>query len=148
MRGWGWRAVHHPDHVDHVVERIQHSWDTGDPWEDTFPLRGRDGQYRWFLSRAQPIRDADGRVVRWFGTNTDITERLEADRAVRESEAKLRRIADSGIVGVFYWTLAGTITDANDEFRRTLGVSQEELRGGRVSWRARTPPEWAAVDAM
>ncbi|MEH6696425.1 MAG: PAS domain S-box protein [Hyphomonas sp.] len=74
VQGWGWRAVHHPDHVDRVVERIQHSWDTGEPWEDTFPLRGRDGSFRWFLSRALPIRDDSGTIVRWFGTNTDVTE--------------------------------------------------------------------------
>lgn len=147
MRGWGWKAVHHPDHVDRVVERIQHSWDRGEPWEDTFPLRGRDGQYRWFLSRAEPIRDTDGRVVRWFGTNTDITERLEAERAVRESEAKLRRIADSGIVGVFYWNRSGAITEANAEFLRMLGRSEEDLRAGRVNWHTLTPPEWAATDA-
>jgi PAS domain S-box-containing protein len=81
VRGWGWTAVHHPDHVARVVERIQHSWNTGDPWEDTFPLRGKDGRYRWFLSRAQPIRDADGKIVRWFGTNTDINELREAELA-------------------------------------------------------------------
>lgn len=79
MQGWGWRKVHHPDHVDRVVERIQHSWETGEPWEDTFPLRGADGQYRWFLSRATPLRDAEGRVTRWFGTNTDITARQKVE---------------------------------------------------------------------
>lgn len=79
MAGWGWRHVHHPEHVDRVVERIQHAWDTGEPWEDTFPLRGADGQYRWFLSHAEPIRDADNRVIRWFGTNTDITERQKRE---------------------------------------------------------------------
>jgi PAS domain S-box-containing protein len=68
MRGWGWKKVHHPHHVDRVVERIQHSWDTGEEWEDTFPLRGKDGNYRWFLSRAVPIRDAAGKIIRWFGT--------------------------------------------------------------------------------
>ena len=148
MRGWGWKSVQHPDYVDGVVERIRHSWDTGEAWEDTFPIRGRDGRYRWFLSRAQPIRDADGRIARWFGTNTDITERLEADRAVRESEAKLRRIADSGIVGVFYWSMAGAITDANAEFRRMLGLSEDELRSGQVNWRSLTPPEWEPIDAI
>jgi len=94
MRGWGWTAVHHPDQVDRVVRRIQHSWNTGEPWEDTFPLRGRDGQYRWFLSRAQPIRDADGEIARWFGTNTDINELREAelarDRALAEAEVANR----------------------------------------------------------
>lgn len=86
MQGWGWRKVHHPEHVDRVVKRIQHSWDTGAAWEDTFPLRGKDGSYRWFLSRAVPIRDESENVVRWFGTNTDITDRIKADDALRRSE--------------------------------------------------------------
>jgi PAS domain S-box-containing protein len=75
VQGWGWTKLHHPDHVDRVVERIKRSCETSEPWEDTFPLRGRNGQYRWFLSRALPIHDRHGRVVRWLGTNTDITER-------------------------------------------------------------------------
>ncbi|MBA3351672.1 MAG: PAS domain S-box protein [Blastocatellia bacterium] len=80
MQGWGWKKVYHPDHIDRVVNRLQHSWDSGEVWEDTFPLRGRDGKYRWFLSRALPIRNADGKVVQWFGTNTDVTaERQMAD---------------------------------------------------------------------
>ena len=79
MKGWGWRKVHHPDHVDRVVESISRSWESGEPWEDTFPLRGADGQFRWFLSRATPLRDAQGRVTRWFGTNTDITERQKQE---------------------------------------------------------------------
>ncbi|MBD3730513.1 MAG: PAS domain S-box protein [Sphingomonadales bacterium] len=77
MAGWGWTKVHHPDHVDRVVERIQHSWDTGEEWEDTFPLRSHDGEWRWFLSRAKPIRCPDGTIRFWFGTNTDITEQRE-----------------------------------------------------------------------
>lgn len=83
MQGWGWRDVHHPDHVDRVVERIQHAWDTGEFWEDTFPLRGADGEYRWFLSRANPLKDDDGNVLLWCGTNTDVTEQRAAnDRIV------------------------------------------------------------------
>ncbi len=78
MHGWGWQKVHHPDHEQRVVEKFKHCLEKGEVWEDTFPLRGADGQYRWFLSRALPIRDEHGMVVRWFGTNTDITEREEA----------------------------------------------------------------------
>ncbi len=88
MQGWGWTAVHHPDHVDRVVRRIQASWDSGEVWEDTFPLRGKDGEYRWFLSRALPVHDASGRIVRWFGTNTDITERRRAEEALREADRR------------------------------------------------------------
>ncbi|KOP22810.1 hypothetical protein AMR41_29385 [Hapalosiphon sp. MRB220] len=80
MQGWGWQKVHHPEHVDRVVEYIRHCFETGQLWEDTFPLRGQDGQYRWFLSRAIPIRDQQGKVLRWFGTNTDITERQQAEQ--------------------------------------------------------------------
>lgn len=86
MKGWGWSKVQHPAHVDRVVARVQRSSETGEPWEDTFPLLGKDGQYRWFLSRALPIRNEQGNVVQWFGTNTDITEQLNAERAVREAK--------------------------------------------------------------
>ncbi|MEZ6041179.1 MAG: PAS domain S-box protein [Planctomycetaceae bacterium] len=85
MQGWGWKKVHHPDHLDRVVERIQHSWDTGIPWEDTFPLRGKDGRYRWFLSRALPIRDGQGNIVNWFGSNTDITELKEYEESLQQA---------------------------------------------------------------
>ena len=79
VEGWGWKQVHHSDHVERVVTRLQHCLDTGEPWEDTFPLRGKDGKYRWFLSRARPILDASGRIVRWIGTHTDVTEQRKAE---------------------------------------------------------------------
>jgi PAS domain S-box-containing protein len=88
MRGWGWRTVHHPDHLDRVTERLRSCYDAGTPWEDTFPLRGADGEYRWFLSRAFPIRDDAGHIVHWFGTNTDITAQLQAEEALREADRR------------------------------------------------------------
>jgi signal transduction histidine kinase len=63
--------------------------ETGTPWEDTFPRRSKDGNYRWFLSRALPIRNEAGEVIRWFGTNTDVTEQIEAENALRERQASL-----------------------------------------------------------
>jgi PAS domain S-box-containing protein len=94
MQGWGWQKVHHPEHVDRVVERIRRSFETGTPWEDTFPLRGKDGNYRWFLSRALPIRNEAGEVIRWFGTNTDVTEQIEAENALRVSVERQTATAD------------------------------------------------------
>jgi len=102
MQGWGWQKVHHPDEVARVVERIKVAFATGEPWEDTFPLRSKTGEYRWFLSRALPIFDAEGKVARWFGTNTDITEQRELERALRESRDQLER----------------TVTDRNAELSR------------------------------
>jgi len=94
MQGWDWQKVHHPGHVDRVVERIRRCFETGTPWEDTFPLRGKDGTYRWFLSRALPIRNEAGDVVRWFGTNTDVTEQIEAEDALRVSVERQTATAD------------------------------------------------------
>ncbi|MBD2486227.1 response regulator [Aulosira sp. FACHB-615] len=79
MQGWGWQKVHHPDHLNRVIQHFRHCLTTGEAWEDTFPLRGNDGEYRWFLSRAIPIRDQHGEILRWFGTNTDITEQKQAE---------------------------------------------------------------------
>lgn len=83
MEGWGWRSVHHPDHVDRVVRSFRESLEAAQDWEDTFPMRAADGRYRWFLSRALPIRDAAGQVSWWFGTNTDITEVREKTEQIR-----------------------------------------------------------------
>jgi PAS domain S-box-containing protein len=91
MEGWGWQKVHHPEEVGRVVERIKDAFNTGEPWEDTFPLRSREGEYRWFLSRALPIRDEKGRVVRWFGTNTDITEQRQLEQELRNAREDLER---------------------------------------------------------
>ncbi|MFP4281137.1 MAG: ATP-binding protein [Opitutales bacterium] len=88
LRGWGWKQMHHPDHVETVMAKLRHSFERGEPWEDTFPLRRRDGCYRWFLSRAFPLRNDSGGVVRWFGTNTDITQQRLAEEALRESDRR------------------------------------------------------------
>ena len=86
MQGWGWRNVLHPDHVDKVIDKFKRCITAGVIWEDTFPLRSNDGEYRWFLSRAVPIKDSAGQITRWFGTNTDITELRHAQDALRESK--------------------------------------------------------------
>ncbi len=92
MQGWGWSKVQHPDHVDRVVARVRRSGETGEPWEDTFPLLGKDGNYRWFLSRALPIRDEQGNFVQWFGTNTDVTEQVLAEEQVARQARELRAL--------------------------------------------------------
>lgn len=89
MLGWGWQKVHHPDHVERVVERFRFCIEAGEKWEDTFPLRSKDGTYRWFLSRAIPVTDAQGQILRWFGTNTDITDIKYAQEALEKRNQEL-----------------------------------------------------------
>lgn len=129
MQGWGWQNVHHPDHVQRVVEKITHCFESGEIWEDTFPLRGVGGNYRWFLSRAVPIRDEQGRVLRWFGTNTDITEQREGQEALRQS-AKLGEIVQMhDLASVTVCDLDNRITRWNSGCQRLYGFSAQEAVG-------------------
>ena len=95
MKGWGWQSVHDPAMLPQVLERWQSSIATGKAFEMTFPLRGADGKFRPFLTRIAPVIGADGRVMRWLGVNTDITdERRNAEileRLVEERTAALMR---------------------------------------------------------
>ena len=88
MEGWGWQTVHDAEILPDVLKRWQNSIRTGEPFDMEFPLRrGADGTFRWFLTRVVPLRDSNGNIVRWFGTNTDIEElrqaRLQAEQANR-----------------------------------------------------------------
>ncbi len=130
MQGWGWQKVHHPNHVDRVVEKIQHSWDTGEVWEDTFPLRGHDGMFRWFLSRAIPIKDDEGKVLRWFGTNTDITEQRISEEKIRNSENRFRNLADNSPMWIWMTDESVNLLYANTEMLKFVGVKDyKEING-------------------
>lgn len=128
MEGWGWKKVHHPDHVDRVVDKISRCFETGETWEDTFPLRGRDGQYRWFLSRAIPIRDAQGQVLQWFGTNTDITDYKRAE----EAKGFLAAIVTSSPDAIMTKSVKGTILTWNRGAEGLFGYSTDEIIGQSV----------------
>lgn len=86
MLGWGWQSVHDPEKLAQVLTEWQASLASGQPFEMVFPLRGADGTFRDFLTLALPVRDAAGKIVRWFGTNTDITQQRRAEDALRQSE--------------------------------------------------------------
>jgi PAS domain S-box-containing protein len=92
MEGWGWALVHDPEVLPVVTERWRHSLTTGEPFEMEYPLRRADGVFRWFLTRVRPLRDPSGRIVRWFGINTDIHEQRSLLEHVRSAEAEIRNL--------------------------------------------------------
>lgn len=94
--GWGWECVHHPDVFEEVTAAWQQSIALKRPFEMTFPLLGSDGKFRPFLTRVVPFHDAEGNIIRWFGTNTDISAQEQAKEelqalADRLSEADQRK---------------------------------------------------------
>jgi PAS domain S-box-containing protein len=102
--GSGWESVQDPHELPRVREKWQAALASGQPWEDTFPLRRHDNTFRWHLSRAVPLRDAAGSISMWFGTNTDITDQrkladdreqlLWAERAARTESERIGRMKD------------------------------------------------------
>ncbi len=92
MEGWGWQRVHDPDILPEVLEEWTRSIRSGEPFEMTFPLRGVDGQFRPFLTRVFPLRDDANEIIRWFGTNTDISYEYEARLAAEDATARTRQL--------------------------------------------------------
>jgi len=111
-QGMKWQKLIHLDHVERVSKGLRESREGGEPWEDTYPLRGRDGNFRWFLTRAVPIRNETGDVVRWFGTKTDVTRQVEAEGALRTlneawstgSQSRLKSATASGTCHRTSWS--------------------------------------------
>jgi len=75
--------VLHPEEADRVFASFAQAIEKGTSWEDLFRLRGRKGEYRWYLSRAKPLLGEDGNVAWWFGTNTDVTDQREKEEQIR-----------------------------------------------------------------
>jgi PAS domain S-box-containing protein len=94
MAGLGWQSVHDPEFLPKVLEKWEASIAEGAALEMEFPLRAADGRFGTFLTRIVPLKDADGRVVRWFGTNTDISERARAEQRLVELARELSHRAE------------------------------------------------------
>ncbi|MEA5458649.1 PAS domain S-box protein [Arcicella sp. LKC2W] len=89
MMNKGWHHIHHPDLIEGVLAHFKNAILTGQDWEDTFLLKSKQGEYKWFLSRAIPIRNENGEIMQWFGTNTDISVQKETQEALNLLNASL-----------------------------------------------------------
>ncbi len=88
MEGWGWRSVHDPQVLPAALERWQESIANGEPFDMVLPLRGADGLFRSFLTKVMPLKDDEGNVLHWFGTNTDITAQLQTEENLRLADRR------------------------------------------------------------
>ncbi|MBL8770685.1 MAG: PAS domain-containing protein [Phenylobacterium sp.] len=128
--GSGFRALH-ADHAERVARSFRAAVARGGAWEDTFPLRRWDGVYRWFLSRAEPVRDPTGAVVHWFGTNTDVTEARETQAALRDAAERVELALGAGaIIGTWFWDLVADRFTIDEPFALAFGIDPSRVHNG------------------
>jgi PAS domain S-box-containing protein len=150
MEGWGWQSVHDPAALPAVLERWKGSIASGQPFEMVFPLRGADGVFRSFLSRAQPMRDENGRVIRWIGTNTDISAEREAEERQRLLVNELNHRVKNTLAtvqAIAAQTLRSSASDAEARAAfeaRLLALSKAHNVLTRENWESASLAEIAA----
>ena len=145
MQGWGWEKIHHPDHLERMHKTWTRACEKGVPWEGTFLMRGRDGRYRWFLCHATPIRDDEGRITRWFGTNTDVTDLRQTQEDLRESEERLRLALAGGEMGAWDVDLVNDTVRWDAKEFALLGLSEGSVCPSPMEFYSRIHPEDKAV---
>jgi PAS domain S-box-containing protein len=127
MEGWGWRKVHHPDHIGRIVDFVREAWLKSEPFELTFPLRRHDGEYRWFLTRAFPIKNEEGKVYKWIGTNTDVQEQVEREREMKLAKEQLELTFANVPSGIYLFDKNGRFLYLNEMGAHQLGFSSADV---------------------
>jgi PAS domain S-box-containing protein len=136
----------HPEDRNGTDERfvrvVNEKVDSFDEYRVLLP----DGTVKHVNSSGHPVLDGNGELVAFIGTATDVTERKRAEDALREREAKIRRLVDSNIIGIFFSGLEGRVLECNDAFLHLVGQERDDLVSGRVRWTDLTPAEWRERD--
>jgi len=138
MDSGGWRSVMHPDHFERVLQSFAETVGKGEDWEETFPIRRKDGEYRWFLSRANPVKNEVGKIIRWIGTNTDITEARDREDQIRLLLMEVNHRSKNMLATVIALARRSApghpeFVDQFEERLRSLAVNQDILV--RRQWR-------------
>jgi two-component system sensor histidine kinase/response regulator len=130
MQGWGWQTVHHSETLPKVLEKWTGAIQSGEPFEMEFPLRGADGTFRNFLTRVNPLKDGEGRVVQWFGTNTDVDELKQMEKSLRASQARLNSTLAAGSIGTWTWDIVNDRLSADEFTARMFSIEPDAAAKG------------------
>lgn len=126
-KGWGWKVVVHPDDLDRLIREWLALLNDPKPGELETRIRRYDGEYRWFLIRVLPEFDAEGNVVRWLGSDTDIEDRKRAETKLLEDERELRRITDAIPQTIVVLDPSGDPLYANQAVLEYTGLTMQEV---------------------
>lgn len=127
--GASWNDVFHPEDQERARDQWRLCLTTGEPYEIAYRLRHHTGEYHWVLGRAWPERDSSGKIVRWYGTCTDIHKQVLAEQKVAESEARVSKILDSVPSVVWSTRPDGCLDYANVQWEMFAGRPLAELLG-------------------
>ena len=125
-RDWRWTAAIHPDDLSRLTDAWQSILVSGEPGETEARLRRFDGAYRWFLFRANPLRDELGNIVKWYGINFDIEDRKRAEEALRRSESYLAEAQRLSQTGSWAWNPEQDIRYWSEECYRVLSFDPQD----------------------
>jgi PAS domain S-box-containing protein len=139
--GYGWLDAIHPGDRETSRENFLHAIRTGEPLRQEHRIRRADGRYRWFLVRAEPMTDEDGRILRWFGAATDVHENRTTFEALRENEEWLRIAQRAARSGTWEWDLATGEIRWSSEHRELFGLAPSDEPVSREEWWAAIHPE-------
>jgi PAS domain S-box-containing protein len=133
VQGYGWQTMVHPEDRERVLRAWHEAVANGTPFEQEERHRGRDGTYRWFLSLGVPLRDADGRIVRWYGTNTDIEDRKHFEVALNAQALRYKTLMETSTDSIYVLDDKGNLQEANPAFLRRRGYTAAEGKGLNVA---------------
>jgi formate hydrogenlyase transcriptional activator len=125
--GWGWQAAFHPEDLPPLMEKWRELLTSGEPGEIDARLRRRDGVFRWFLIRVEPLRDETGKIIRWYGTSTDIEALKQTEEKLRDDERELRRITDAIPQAIVVLDPSGAPLFANRATLDYTGLSADDV---------------------
>ena len=127
IKGWGWAAAIHPEDVTHVREGWRTALAEATSFEAEARMRRADGCYRWFLIQAEPLRDSGGRIIRWYGTNTDVEELKLAQEELQKQTYRLDQLFEQAPEAVVVLSTEDRIVRLNKEFTRMFGYEADEV---------------------
>ncbi|HXC69897.1 MAG TPA: PAS domain-containing protein [Pyrinomonadaceae bacterium] len=147
---WGWTAAVHPDDLENLSLTWQQMRESETPGEGEVRLRRHDGEYRWFLFRANPVRDESGRVIKWYGMNIDITERKLALESLQANQELLDLAQKSAGAMAFDWYVQQEINYWSPEQEALFGLAPGTFDGTYKTWKKMMyKPDWPiVVDAI
>ena len=129
--GWGWESTVHPDDVARFLEKWRAAVSAGTTFDNAARYRGADGQYRWFLVRAVPLRDERGNLLRWYGVLMDIEDRVHAEQALRESADRLQLLSRR-LLEVQEEERRHLARELHDEFGQLLATITVQLHAAKT----------------